>query len=167
MYLDDSAADLETEDGSLFKVVSGMDGYPQVLLPGERGVYYRSTTLDEMPEGDLTVVPHLNAVPATVSDARLSTSDVTVGNGKYGGLKVMGRIENTSGSTIDGMVYVVCICYNSSGECVAVIYDIITEAIPAGEKRGFEATETSLPKGLTPEDVKTIEAFAYQHQFQW
>ena len=166
LYLDSGSADLETGDGTLVKVIKSLSGFPQVLLPGERGVFYDATTLDEEQNSELSVVPHFRPNEATVPVTRLKTSDITLSEGKYGGFKLMGRVENPGPEPIDGVVYIVGICYNSDGDCIAVVFTLDTEGFVAGERRGFEASEMSLPKTMTPEDVAAVEVYAYLYQLQ-
>lgn len=165
LYLRGSRADLETGDGKLFAVIDRLSGDPQIILPGERGVYTVETTLDAAPDGELVVVPYLDVKEATVPATRVAVSDVTVSADQYGWLKAMGRVENTNGMALE-RVSISVLLFDAEGNCIGCLTTTLTDGVPAGEKRGFEAKNIMLPDYLTPEDVASIEAYAYPYQYQ-
>ena len=94
-------------------------------------------------------------------------SEITISDTSYFGPKMSGRIKNTTTKDEDGLIYVVGILYNNDGNPIGVLYDIITENLPAGNKIGFEATSLSMPKTVNTSTIKTYQVYAYPHQYQF
>lgn len=168
LYLSSGAYDLEDADGNLVAAQSMVSAYPSVLAPGEKGYMYEETTLDNYTgDGNLTVIPRPDVEEATVDLIRYDTSDITVSNDEFSGVKVMGRVENTTGEVSEGMVYVVAFLYDANGTPIGSVFDILTEDLEVGSKVGFELTGLSLPDDITAESVASTTVYSYPLQYQF
>lgn len=166
LYLGSGTMDLEDADGHLVESLSMVSVYPQVLKPGETGWYFEESTLDEKPSSDLKVVPHVDVEEATVDCIRYETSDITISDEEYGGIKVTGRVENTTDE--DGsMVEVVVFLYNENGDFIGNIYTYLDGDLAAGDKIGFSASSFADVADLTAADVADYKVYAYPTQFQF
>lgn len=166
LYLESGTMDLEDADGHLVESLSMVSVYPQVLKPGETGWYFEESTLDEKPSSDLKVVPHVDVEEATVDCIRYETSDVTISDEEYGGIKVTGRVENTTDE--DGsMVEVVVFLYDENGDFIGNIYTYLDGDLAAGDKIGFSASSFADVADLTAADVADYKVYAYPTQFQF
>lgn len=166
LYLESTTFDLEGPDGKLVKSLSMVSGYPQVLMPGERGVYEEETTLDkgELPE-TLTVYSRLDVVPATVECVRLDVSELEITDASTTGLRMTGRVVNTTGEE-RSLVYVAALLYAADGTYLGTMWTILDGAVPAGEKQGFERGDLG-QLNLSAEDIDHWTAYAYPNQFQF
>lgn len=166
LYLGSGTMDLEDADGHLVESLSMVSVYPQVLKPGETSWYFEESTLDEKPSSDLKVVPHVDVEEATVDCIRYETSDVTISDEEFGGIKVTGRVENTTDE--DGsMVEVVVFLYNENGDFIGNIYTYLDGDLAAGDKIGFSASSFADVADLTAADVADYKVYAYPTQFQF
>lgn len=167
LYLSSGAYDLEKPDGSLVASSSLVSVYPTVINPGEKAYYYEETTLDSGEPGEqLTVVPRIDAEEAKVETIRFALSDITLSDGKYGGVDVLGRIENTS-TEVQNMVYIAVVLFDSNDKPIGLIFTILSDEIAVGTKVGFEASSLALPENVTTETIARYEAFAYPLQMQF
>lgn len=128
---------------------------------------YEETALDDIGEGELTVIPRLDIKEATVDLIRYPVSEVEISAGQYGGLKALGRIENTGTEDSSGLVYVAVVLKDSSGVPIGHMFTILTDALKAGEKIGFEVSSFALPDDITVENAASFEVFAYPLQMQF
>ena len=166
LYLESGTMDLEDETGHLVESVQLVSVYPQVLMPGETAWYYEETTLDEEPASALTVVPHVSVETAKVDCIRFDVSDVTLADETYGGMKITGRVENTS-SEDQSMVYIVVHLYSGEDEFLGSAFTILTDELKSGDKIGFSATTFSSPDNVILENVGRYEIYAYPYQLQF
>ena len=167
IYLSSSSYDLEDSTGQLIASKQYISTYPQIIKSGEKGYMYDETSLENAIEGKLNVIPRISAKKATVACIRYEVSEITISDTSYLGPKMSGRIQNTTTKDEDGLIYVVGILYNNDGNPIGVLYDIITENLPAGNKIGFEATSLSMPKTVNTSTIKTYQVYAYPHQYQF
>lgn len=168
LYLSSGAYDLEDADGDLVAAQTLVSEYPSVLAPGEKGYMYEETTLDEYSgDGELSILPRPDVKEATVDLVRYETSEISVSNDTFGGIKVTGRVENTTAETADGMVYIVAFFYDANGVPVGSAFTILTEELAAGAKIGFEFTGFSLPDDVTADTVADTVVYAYPLQYQF
>ena len=166
LYLSSGAYDLEDTEGRLVASETLVSEYPNVLAPGEKGYMYDETTLDEAVDSELTVLPRVDVQEATVERIRFPVTDVEIVDREYGGIKVKGRVENTSDED-ENMVYVVAFLYDVNGACIGGIYTMIMEDLAAGAKIGFEMSEFSMPDGITADSVADFVVYAYPYQLQF
>lgn len=165
LYFSTSGFDLEDEKGNLVATNSMTSIYPEVLAPGEKAYVSEFERLDEKVE-NLAVVPRVKAKLATVELIRYKCSDITVKDETYGGVKVLGRIENNTKQDEDGWIYVVVNLFDKDGKFLHQVYTIISENLPAGAKFGFECTSLIDPVDLTADQVASYEIYAFPSQWQ-
>lgn len=167
LYLSSGSYDLEDENGKLIASSSMASTYPEVISPGEKAYMYEENMLDETVDGNLTVLPRPDVKKAKVENIRYGVTDVEISSDKYGFIKAMGRVENTTSEDEDGMIYVVVILKDASGTPIGQIFTIITDNLVAGDKMGFEASGMSLPDDVTVDSIASYDAFAYPMQMQF
>lgn len=168
LYLSSGAYDLEDTAGSLVASKKMVSEYPSVLAPGEKGYMYDETILDDYTgDGNLTVLPRPDVEKAKVELIRYNVSDVSVSDDTYGGLKVMGRIENQTSETEDSMIYIVAFFYDEADVPIGSAFTILTEDLAAGDKIGFELNGLSLPDDVTSDAVAKTVVYAYPMQMQF
>lgn len=167
IYLSSSSYDLEDSTGNLIASKSLISTYPNVIKPGEKGYMYDESTLEKAVEGNLNVIPRINAKKAIVPCIRYDASEISINDTTYNGPKMIGRIQNTTTKNEDGLIYVVGILYNADGNPIGVVFDIITDDLPAGNKIGFEATSLNMPKTVTTNTINSYQIYAYPQQYQF
>lgn len=164
LYLSSGGYDLETADGALFDTESLVSVYPTVLEPGEKGYYREETTLDEAPDGDLTVIPHPDVKAAKVETIRFPVSDESIKPDDFNGLKMQGRVTNDSDED-ESLLTVAAILYDAGGRCIGVLNGY--SDVPAGETMGFSIGSMNLPETVTPDAVASYTIYAYPLQMQF
>ncbi len=166
LYLSTSNYDLEDANGKLVASGDNLSPYPEVISPGEKAYFYEEDMLDNPVEGELTLVPRLDVEKAKVDNIRYAVSDVEISVDKYGELKAMGRVENTTDEA-ESMVYVVVILKDANGAPIGKLMNILMEDLNPGDKMGFEASGLMLPSDVTIDSVASFECFAYPMQMQF
>lgn len=166
LFVDGGSFDIEGADGSLIGVQSYVSAYPQVLAPGEVGYIYENTTMETVIDGDPVIVPHPDIDVATVDFIRFETSDISISDEEYGGIKAIGRVKNTTDST-ESMVYVAIALYDESGNVIDIMYTVLADELPAGDQIGFEMSSFSLPGHITAAMVADYDVWAYPLQMQF
>ena len=167
LYLSSGAYDLEDNLGNLITSRTMVSAYPNVLAPGEKGYMYDEATLDENYDGELTVLPREDIEESRVDLIRFTVTDTKISNDKYGRLKMVGRVENSSKEEQTGMIYIVAVLYDNTGSFVGQMSTILTEDLAVGDKIGFEMSEFSLPDDITAEIVTDYVIYAYPLQYQF
>ena len=166
LFLSSGSFDLEDADGNLVDSCSMASTYPNVIAPGEKGYMYEETILDNPVDGELTVIPRLDIEEATVDLIRYDVTDAKLSEGKYGDLRILGRVQNNT-EEAGKMTYVVAILYDADGVCIGQMFTILTDDLAAGEQRGFEMSAMSLPDSVTVDAVANIVYYAYPMQMQF
>lgn len=166
LYLSTGSMDLEDESGHLVDTVKTVSVYPEVIQPGETAWYYDETTLDEAPSGALKVIPHVDVEPATVDCIRYEVSDVTLADDKYFGIKITGRVENTTEED-ESMVYVVAMMYDENDDLLCQAFTVLTDELKAGDKIGFSMKTFSSNDAYTTGNVARYEVYAFPWQIQF
>ncbi len=164
LYLSSGTMDLEDASGALFASRNLVSVFPEIIAPGETAYYYEEAMLDSPAPSDLTVIPHIDVEEAYIDMIRCPVTDVTIGTTDYGEIKVMGRVENTTGKD-QQMLYVSVMLFGSDGNPLGNVFNILE--ISADDKMGFECVSLSFPEGITADDVASYTAFAYPAQFQF
>lgn len=166
LYLDAGTCDLEDTEGNLV-ASRNMNAFPQVISPGEKAYYYEECILDSLAEAiELNVIPRPQIKKSTTEHITYSVSDVNITDFTYGGIRVMGRVENTTDSE-GSLVHIAITLFNEASEPIGVVYTVLTDAITPGEKVGFEAVSLSFPDEITADSVASYTAVAYPYQFQF
>lgn len=164
LYFTAGSYDLEDSTGKLIASQSLVSTYPEVISPNEKAYMYEETTLDSSPEGELTVVARPSVEGSKLENIRYNVTDVELSDDEYGGIKALGRVENTTAED-DSMAYVVVVLKNADGKPIGLLFTI--SEIKAGEKVGFEITGFSLPPEVTTSSVVSFDAFAYPSRYQF
>lgn len=165
LYLSSGTFDIEDASGKLVTTLRMVNVYPQVLLPGETAYYYEENTLDEAVSQDgLKIVPHIEVVKAKIDCIRYDITEVSVKDEAYGGVKVTGRVENTSDEPED-MIYVVANLFDANGDLIAQQFTILTDTLQPGEKIGFETS--NLGYDFSASDVADYAVYAFPTQIQF
>lgn len=166
LYLSSGSYDLEDASGKLIASQTMVSAFPNVLAPGEKGYMYDETTLDKAVDGELTVLPRVDVEEATVDLIRFPVTDTEISNDTYRGVKMLGRVENTSDEE-QSLVYIVAFLYDVNGSCIGQISTILLENLAVGDKIGFEMSGFSLPDDITAEAVADFVIYAYPMQYQF
>ena len=164
LYLDDISVDIESSTGSLLETKSMINGYPEYLKPGETGYYYTATSRS-FTDTNVKVVPHCNAEKATNDVLRYKITDVSITADQYYGVKVMGRVENTT--TKKGSLDKIAAClFDANGKLICVAFTYLENDLAVGAKVGFSMTPFAF-RNFTPEDIASYEVYGYPTQFNW
>ena len=166
LYLSAGTMDLEDQDGHLVDSLNLVSVFPEVLQPGETAYYYEETILDEGAPAGLRVLPHVKVKEAKVDCIRYEISDVAVSDEQYGGVKVTGRVENTT-SEGESFVQIIALLYDADSNLIALPFTYITDELAAGDKIGFSMSSFSVPDSVTASAVDHYEIYAYPQQYQF
>ena len=114
------------------------------------------------------MLPHVQAKKATVECIRFETSEEELFTDKYSGVKLKGRVKNTS-EEAQSFVYIIANMYDAEHHAIGQLMDILTSDLAAGDKVGFELSELAMPDSITVESIASFEVFAFpiQYQFDW
>lgn len=166
LYLSTGTMDLEDESGHLVDSRSMVSAFPEVLQPGETGVYYEEASLDIDVSTKLTVIPHVKVDKAKVDCIRYEVSDLELKNEEYGGVTLTGRVANTTNE--EGvLVYITVVYYDANNEIVATAFTILSDNLAAGDKIGFSAPTFSVPDSVKTDIIDHYEVFSYPTQYQF
>jgi len=167
LYLSGGAFDLEDENGKLVKSVASVPVYPNVIDPGEKAYYHDKRMLESLDNAEeLVILPRVDIKKATVDTLRLSVSDLDLVEEGYSGVKMRGRVENTTDEE-QTLVYIATVLFDDSDIPIGLMVTTLSETLAPGDKVGFETSGYNLPKNLTVDSVSRYEVFAYHHQFQY
>lgn len=167
LFLNAGNLDIEDSSGTLVTSRSYVSAYPSIIQPGEKGYYYEEFTLDGYTEAvELSMITRPSITKATVEDIRYTVTEEALSNNDYGGLKFLGRVENTT-DTAGTMVYISTVLYDAGGVPIGLMFTILTEDLEAGSKVGFEMSSFALPGDITAESVASFVTTAYPLQFQF
>lgn len=164
LYLSTCSVDIENSAGALQQVMKRVGAYPQVLKPGEIGYYYDGTTYDGTETEGLKAVPHVDIKPAKVDCVRLAVSELQLKEEEYGGVGVMGRVENTTDKD-QTLVHLVAFLYGEKDELLRVETSLLTDTVVKGDKIGFEIS--GLLNDLKASDITRFEVYVYPTQYQF
>ena len=156
---------VKDENGNIVEVDDLVSVYPQIIAPGEKAYYYNETTLDASSDLQCTLKPTIKAEKAKVPLVRYETSDFTISDEAYFGIKALGRITNTSDKD-ESLPYVTVFLYNSDNSLIGLISSV-GSSIAAGETTAEEVNGITLPNDITTSVVDHIEVLAYPYQFQF
>ena len=166
LYLSSGSMDIEDADGGLCQTLKSVSGYPQVLMPGEVGVFDECTMADEgLPTEGLSIYFRPPVEEAKVKPVRYDVTGVKVSTDKYKRTTAKGRVENNTDELADGIISVAVLCYDKDGSYLGILRTYLSDDIPAGERQGFETMSADWP--VTADDIAETVAFCYPHQFQF
>lgn len=166
LFLSSTSIDLEDADGGLCQTLSSVNGFPQVLMPGETGVYDDVVMADdELPDDGLSIYCRPKISEAKVPCVRYDVTGVKISTDKYKRTTAKGRVENNTDEDAGAMTYVAVLCYDKKGDYIGTLWTILTDTVPAGERSGFETMSASWP--VKDGDIAKTVAYAYKYQFQF
>lgn len=97
IYLDDGVFDLEDAEGHLIQTDDMVSTAPYVVKPGEKGYFYNQMgdKIDQSVDlNTVQFVPQYKIVKANETPHEYPISDFSLVNDDWGGVKVIGRVEN-------------------------------------------------------------------------
>jgi len=167
LYLKSTSVDLENGEGDLCQTLGSVTGFPQVLLPGETGVYDEVTLADdELPDDGMTIYCRPKIEEAKVPCVRYDVTGFKVStDSKFKWTKGKGRIENNTGELADGIIAAAALCYDGDGNYLGILRTYVTDDIPDGERQGFETMQADWP--VTADDIASTVVYCYPQQFQF
>ena len=166
LYLSSGSMDIEDADGGLCQTLKSVSGYPQVLMPGEVGVFDECSMADEdLPTEGLSIYFRPPVEEAKVKPVRYDVTGVKVSTDKYKRTTAKGRVENNTDELADGIISVAVLCYDKDGSYLGILRTYLSDDIPAGERQGFETMSADWP--VTADDIAETVAFCYPQQFQF
>lgn len=165
LYLDSATFDIEDASGKLVDSSKYISGYPQILLPGETGVYYSEYNTDKINAKETyNIAPTTQISETDLIAIRCPVTEVTITDAKWGGIDIVGRVENTTGEDQSYMTFAV-VLYDADGDVLCVEHGY-TDAIAAGAKLGI-STRTSSNLKIKAKDVASYDIYVYPYQYDW
>ncbi|MBO5023605.1 MAG: hypothetical protein J6D11_04790 [Clostridia bacterium] len=166
LYLKSGKFDIEDSEGHLVATEDYISVYPTVIAPGEKAIYYGSFSLDN---GDVNaeykIVPNISADKAKVPIERLAVSDFSISEDKYGYIKAIGRVENTTEEE-QSLYTVATIMYDANENVIGVMYTYPDKLAP-GAKTSFEMSNMVNYNKISFSDIARYEVIAYTYQLQF
>ena len=161
LYLGSSDFDLEDEAGELVDVMTYVEAYPPIIMPGEIALYFNQTSSDKIANENmaLTAIHHIKPEKAKNDQVLLPVTEIKIMDQKYGGMTATARVENTSGED-QSYVYVSVLCKDADGNIITVLRNT-TSDISAGEKSGIELRDYYSNSTITADSVINVEAYAF------
>lgn len=170
IYLDDCTFDLEDNDGHLLQSDSFISAAPEIIAPGERGYFYNglgSNVINENVSLDngIVLAPQIRVEEASGNPVDYPVSDVSVSEGNYGYINVVGRVENDSDEEI-GYLYIDIVFYDAQNNVLAVTGTSV-QNIPAGGRSSFDTTCYWANENVSFSDIADTVVIAREHYYQW
>lgn len=170
IYMDNCTFDLEDNEGHLLQSESFISKAPDIIAPGEKGYFYNGLGSNTVKDGvsfdnGVKLVPQLKLTEAKGEPKDFPVSDVTVSEGNYGYINVMGRVENDTDEEI-GYLYINIIFYGADGKVIAIDGTSITE-VAAGNKGSFDTTCYFSNNNLKFSDIAETKIYARDDYYQW
>ncbi len=165
LYLNTATFDIEDKDGKLIDSGRYISGYPQVLLPGETGVFYSESSSDKVNVKETyKIVPTVDVYETELEAIRCPVTDVSLTDSKWGGVDIVGRVENNTGIEQTNM-NVAVVLYDADGNVLDVERAYVNTMAP-GAKMGF-STRTSSTLKFKSKDIASYAVYAYPYQYDW
>ena len=166
IYLGSSTFDFEDKDGHLLQSEEMVSSTPDVVAPGEKGYYYCQGQIDDgvSTKNEINLVPQLDIKESTDDAEMLTTSDVSIKEDEYFGLKATGRVENPSDKELN-MVSIGVVLFDKDGKLIDILTSVETE-IKAGNKASFEASNI-FNTDIKKSDVADFKVYASTTHYQW
>lgn len=159
IYFGTTNFDLHTSDGKVITTGS-LEIYPDILNPGEEGVFYGYVSLDSFNEEDgIVFTPRWSIEQSNNQRVDLSFSDIEVRDTDYG-VTVVGNITNDSGKDQDWII-IQAILYDKDGNALGVWMINDMEAFKSGDSRAFviDGTYDRTLGGVTIDQVASYTLF--------
>lgn len=167
LYLKSGSYDIEDASGALVASRTFVSVYPDVISPGEKAYYYEETMLENVKaDAELTILPRPSVAEAKVENIKLPVTDDALSDEQYGGLKLIGRVTNSTEET-QKMIHIAVVLYDAAGTPICHMFTILMEELAPGDKIGFECSSFSAPDTITAESVASYSVVAYPLQMQF
>ena len=165
LFLSSATLEILGEEEHHEQSLKSVNGFPQVLMPGEVGVYDEVTRADsDLPTKGLTVRAELPIVPAKVECIRYEVTGFKVKTDKYKQVLGSGKIVNGTEEVTSGILYVGAMCYNAKGKYIGILWTALTDDINPGEWLSFKTMPASWK--VKAKDIGKTVVYAYPNQFQ-
>ena len=168
LYLSHGVFDLEDAEGHLIQTDDMVSSAPSVVKPGEKGYFYNQFGDEIDPSVDLNTiqfVPQYKVEKANKLPHEYPISDLSLANDDWGGVKVVGRVENDT--TEDDMyVYIEAMFYNAEGKIIGITGTNVTGA-SAGQKASFEISSMYAQHTLDPNAIADYKVVAQEMYMQF
>ena len=165
LFLSSATFDIEDASGSLVDTSRYISAYPQVISPGETAVYFNGMSFDKgTSNGEYKIVPTVQAEESKVDLVRCPVTDVKFTDSHFGGVEVVGRVENTTAEE-QNLLNVAVVLYDKDGNVLSVLNTYASTVAP-GAKIGFSASSI-YQRNLKASDIASYEAYAYPTQFNF
>ncbi len=159
--------DLEKENGTLVASRTIRNVYPKVIGPGEKVICFDAGRLDGVDITEETsLIPRVEVDRARVENIKFPVTDIQLSAGVYGGIKALGRVENTTDELYED-IRVAVFLYDTNDMPIGLLRASLPSRLAPGEKVGFEANEFSSQGSIGIELVARFEAVAYPMQYNW
>ncbi len=165
LYLSSGTFDIEDASGALIDSNRYISASPQVIAPGETAVYFEEMMFDKgSADGVYHIVPTIQAEEAKVDLIRCPVTDVSFTDSYFGGVEVVGRVENTTGQE-QSMLNVDVVLYDAAGNVLSVMSTYTSNVAP-GAKIGFN-TSSIFQRNLKAADIASYAVYAYPTQYNF
>ena len=165
LFLSSATFDIEDASGSLVDTSRYISAYPQVIAPGETAVYFNEMSFAKgTSNGESKIVPTVQAEESKVDLVRCPVTDVKFTDSHFGGVEVVGRVENTTAEE-QNLLNVAVVLYDKDGNVLSVLNTYASTVAP-GAKIGFSASSI-YQRNLKASDIASYEAYAYPTQFNF
>jgi len=166
LYLGSSDLEVISGEDHHEQTLRSVGAFPQVLLPGETGVYDTVTLADsDLPSKGLSVRADLEISEARVSCVRYDVTGLKIKADKYKRVIASGKISNGTNAVTEGLTYVGVLCYNKAGKYMGLLYTILSDDINPGEDLAFKTMPPNWK--VKAEDIKETVTFAFKNQLQF
>lgn len=162
LYLGNCQVDLETKSHKLLDSIDYIGGYPEYIMPGEVGYYYKETIID-FPDENVLGVVHENIEKASNKVIRYNTSDVTIEEDEIFGIEIKGRVENDT-SKDESIVVITANLYDSNDKLICNCFTYLSSELKASSKMGFSIVPIAY-RSLKLSDIARYEIYAYPKQY--
>lgn len=163
LYCRDTTVDVEANGETLVQLKS-VPAYPQIIAPEESAYYYEETLVDTDYDGEVSAVLERSETVSALPCVNYRVEG-ELSNSVYGGVKLTGKVENTSDSTGD-MVCVGAVLLDKHDTPIGLLFDYLTEPLNAGETVEYAFENDTLPEDVVLPNVVSIAPFAYPLQAQ-
>ncbi len=166
LFLKHGSIDVEDELGTLVEVLDYVYPYPQIISPGEKAYYYKDAVLDNVPENiNLNIVLHPEIFKSKDNKTDFPTTDVELSDTKsWGGIKVTGRVENTSQDECS--IEIGIVLFDSNNKPVVVL-SLVELSVGAGVKKDFSFNFLTIPENLNVSTISSFITYAFLFQYQY
>ncbi|MBQ8121339.1 MAG: hypothetical protein IJ172_11275 [Ruminococcus sp.] len=169
LYLGDCKFNLEDNNGHLLQVDDFVSTCPDIIAPGEKGYYYNGLGSTSISEGvslanGVKLVPEFEVKVARDAIVDYPVSDTSMTKDEYGGMKIVGRVENTT-SEDSSLLYIEALYLDANGKVLAISGVNVTE-LKANSKTGFEIDSMFMDDTVKPEQIKSFKIIARKMSIQ-